>query len=158
MLDTNIFDLMLKNNIDLSILPKDVSFYITHIQHDEIRKCSNEKLRHKLLDFFLTLKKECVPIASMIAGVSRAGQCRVGSGELYKKLCNGNARNTHDALIAETCFFENLILITEDKKLRSSMRRFGGEALSYQNFLNSMMLNVSMKNLNCSTSDERQGL
>jgi rRNA-processing protein FCF1 len=135
--DSNIFDKIASGDLKIEELikfKKKAEFHITHIQVDEINKCTNIEKRSKLFLFMTKLAPKIIPTNSFILGKSRLGEARLSDGIIFEKLKNGNDKNTGDALIGETAIKEKLILITEDKNLRKKVNLQGGKSLSLEEF------------------------
>lgn len=82
MFDTNIFDELLSNKIDLNLLPKNLKYYITHIQEDEIESMGEEKKEKKdqLLSLLNKFSGKLIPTEANMLGVSKFGACKLGNG------------------------------------------------------------------------------
>ncbi|MCD6540206.1 MAG: restriction endonuclease subunit S [Candidatus Omnitrophica bacterium] len=152
MFDTNIFDAILDNKIDLRDLPAGFNYYITHIQKDEleaINKSGKLERKYDLIEIFNELEKEELPTEGFVLGVSRLGQAKLSSDDLYDKLLNrlqeldkkaGKSKTKEnqikDVLIAKTCIKNALILVSNDENLRIVTQEFGGAAISFEDLLN----------------------
>ncbi len=145
MFDTNIFNSIVKNEIDISTLKGKIKVYATHVQYDELKATNDKVLRQKFLELFEHLTNEVptesaiwdvsnwdqakwggevVNTESAIFEVSRYGKAKFGGSNLCKDIWqkldekNGNKKNnSKDALIAETAILNNLTLITHDADL-----------------------------------------
>ena len=74
-LDSNLFDDIVTGNLKIDEnIKKKAEFYITHIQVDEINKCSDEEKRAKLFLFMGKASPVIIPTASFILGKSRLGE------------------------------------------------------------------------------------
>ncbi|MFY9288395.1 MAG: hypothetical protein WAO98_07815 [Alphaproteobacteria bacterium] len=83
MFDTNIFDRIVKNEIDISPFVGKIAVYATHIQYDELNatgyeyKAPNgEPLREQLIKLFHTLTKT-LPTESGVVGISKIGASKI---------------------------------------------------------------------------------
>ena len=135
--DTNIFDEILNGSLNINDLiqfKEKAEFYITHIQVDEINKCSDKERRAKLFLLMGKLQPIIIPTSSFILGKSRLGEARLGNGIIFKDLQQGNMKHASDALIGETSIREGLILVTNDKTLRKRVNSRGGKAISVDEF------------------------
>jgi hypothetical protein len=56
-------------------------------------------------------------------GYSRLGVDRLGPAEPAEAVRRGRLKETEDALIAATAKFDDLTLVTEDRRLRTSTQR-----------------------------------
>ena len=137
MFDTQIYDKMIEGDLDINLLKKNkyrYEFYITHIQVEELSNCSDKEKRAKLSLFKTEISPKIVPTESMVLGVSRFGECKFGNADILENLRRGNTRDTNDALIGETAIKKELILVTEDKKLRQKVNSNKGHAISLDEF------------------------
>ena len=82
MFDTNIFDELLHNKIDFDLLPKNLNYYITHIQEDEIESMGEDKKKKKdrLLSILNKFGGKLIPTEANVLGVSQFGACKLGNG------------------------------------------------------------------------------
>lgn len=82
MFDTNIFDELLNNKIDINLFPKSFKYYVTHIQGDEIESIGDDKKekREKLLSIFNKFNGETISTEAAVYGVSKFGACKFGNG------------------------------------------------------------------------------
>lgn len=138
MFDTNIFDAILDGKIDINQFPNKFSYFVTHVQKDEIEAIRQpEKLKRKeqLLKLFKEIKKEEIVTEGCVVGASKVGKAKIGNGGILEKLRKGNLKHTEDALIGETAIKNNLILVTNDDKLRKKSKSLGGQAITFLQFL-----------------------
>ncbi|NKQ38800.1 MAG: hypothetical protein HF967_04895 [Methanosarcinales archaeon] len=134
-LDSNLFDDIVTGNLKIDEnIKKKAEFYITHIQVDEINKCSDEEKRAKLFLFMGKASPVIIPTASFILGKSRLGEARLGDGIIFEELKKGNIKHTEDALIGETAIKDNLILVTQDVTLKNKVNSQGGKAIDLLEF------------------------
>jgi len=138
-LDSNIFDEIIAGNLKIDDLvmfknKENAEFYVTHIQVDEINKCSDTEKRAKLLLFMKKISPIIMLTKSAVYGISRFGKAKFGNGDLLEKLRKGNMKHTKDALIGETTIKEKLILITNDNTLRKRVSSNGGKAFNLEEF------------------------
>ena len=134
-LDSNLFDDIVTGNLKIDEnIKKKAEFYITHIQVDEINKCSDEEKRAKLFLFMGKASPVIIPTASFILGKSRLGEARLGDGIIFEELKKGNIKHTDDALIGETAIKDNLILVTQDVTLKNKVNSQGGKAIDLLEF------------------------
>ena len=139
MFDTNIFDAILDEQIDIASLHEENEYYVTHIQHDEIEAISNpkkEERKKKLLEIFEELNKENIPTESFVLDTSRLNNAKLGEGNLLEKLRQGNLKHTEDALIGETVIKNNITLITKDNRLKNKVLELSGKAKTWDEFIN----------------------
>ncbi len=138
MFDTNIFDAILDEKIDLNSLSEENEYYVTHIQHDEIEAISNprkEERKKRLLEIFEELNKENISTESFVLNISRLNRAKLGKGNLLEKLRQGNLKHTEDALIGETAIKNDITLITNDDRLKNKVLELEGKAKTWDEFL-----------------------
>jgi len=123
-IDTSIFNKLVDGSIHIDNLPKDGEYIASHIQRDEINKTKDEKRRSKLSIMFSETIDDMAPTESAIAGISRAGACKISDGESYQNLKDSldalnkkKSNNSNDALIAEVALNNGFTLITADYHL-----------------------------------------
>lgn len=137
MFDSNVFDELVSGNLSLDLFEsKSIKVYVTHIQIDQINKCTNIEKRAKLFLFMIQAKPEKVATESFIFGHSRLGFAKLGGGGMIEILKAGNLKNTDDALIGETAIRNNLILITNDIDFRKKVMKLGGTVMNTQELKN----------------------
>ncbi len=131
MFDTNIFNQILDEKIDIKLF-SGLKCYVTHIQYDEILATNDSKRKTELDGIFLSITKLTIPTESTLLGISRLGQAKLSDGNLYTYFLNKlNSKkraksNNNDALIAETALMNNLVLVTNDEALFSTIIKSGG--------------------------------
>ncbi len=149
MFDTNIFNRILDGKIKPDSLPKNLKYYVTHVQKDEIEKTPDINRRQKLLEIFKVINQKKIPTETTLYGFSPWGESKYGAyGGLYDKVLariqeldkEDRKRKTQenqirDALIAETCIKNQLVLVSDDKNLRKAVQEFGGIAIPFERFL-----------------------
>ncbi len=148
MLDTNIFNNILDSSITVNDLPKNLSYYVTHLQRDEIENSHGDR-KKDLLNIFREIKNEKVPTESAVVGVSRVDESKASEDNLYNSLLsrlqeldkkarkkNKPENQARDALIADTSIKNNLILVSSDINLRTVTQEFGGEVISFEQLQN----------------------
>lgn len=144
MFDTNIFNAILDRKIDISQFSSKASYFVTHIQFDELQKTTKDERRNKLIQTFTQVAPKSMPTESFALGISRLGFAKLSDGQLITRLLEhldslnrSKDNNEQDVLIAETAITNNLVLVTNDKDLRDTIRAFQGRAVSLQEFLES---------------------
>jgi restriction endonuclease S subunit/predicted nucleic acid-binding protein len=150
MFDTNVFNAIIDNRIDLRQLPRNLKYYVTHIQYDEICSTQNEERKRELLEIMEKVPNEVIATEGAVYGVSRYGMAKFMSeadAKQYdemlrrlkeldeeagkKKLPENQAR---DVLIALTSIKNCLVLVTEDKNLKKVTEEFNGQAITLEQF------------------------
>ena len=92
----------------------------------------------------LKTQPQVIPTETIILGTSRFGEAKFGDGDIYKKIKMENIKHTEDALIGEVAIKNNLILVTNDKRLKSKVEEQGGLSLFVDNFI--QRINNEIKN------------
>lgn len=135
MFDTNIFNRILDGKIKSDeLISEGNDYYVTHIQRDELEDCPDEGRRSNLLEIFKDLEQKEIPTESAVFDVSRYGKAKYGNGELLEEIRKGNLRHTEDALIGETAIKRDMVLVSEDGRLRAKVNSLGGTAVSIEEF------------------------
>ena len=147
--DSNIFDDIVSGKLEFELIQNykkkiDLVLYLTHIQSDEIQACKDESKRKILTLFMLKISPIIIPTESAVFGTSRYGEAKFGSGDIYENIKVGNPKHIEDALIGETAIKNNLILVTNDKRLKSKMEENGGICMLVDPFIRK--LNNTVKN------------
>lgn len=136
MFDTNIFDEILSGNLDLKFI-KSKSFFVTHIQFDQIKAITDDSRRQLLLKIFKQVNQQGIPSENFALDVSRLGGAKLGNPQVLENVLGNQSRNEgnlKDALIADTCIKNVITLVSKDRRLRNSVIRNGGLAISLEEF------------------------
>ena len=140
-LDTCVFNWLADGWLTRDSLPTDASFFITHVQMDEINetKDGNKERRARLLLMLASLDCKLVLTQSFVFDVSRYDFARWSDGELFTSLkeeldvLNGNKKNnSRDALIAETAIANGYTLLTADVHLKVATEKYGGKVVLFR--------------------------
>lgn len=138
MLDSNIIDEIAIGNITTrdfeEAKKRGFQFFLTTVQIDEMNSCKDEEKRKKLNIFTIAIKPELVSTESTILGVSRLGYAKLGDGVIFNEIEGGKEKMKKDALIAETAIKNQMILLTNDKKLRNILLTSGAKAMDIEEF------------------------
>lgn len=136
MFDNNILNKIIEGELNIDELKKSdkFEFYATHIQTDEASKCLDEEKRAMLVLNLTKLSPIIIPTESMILGTSRFGECKFGDGKIIENLRQGNNKHTEDALIGEVSIKKGILLVTNDKTLKSRVNANGGRAINLEEF------------------------
>lgn len=167
MFDTNIFDSIIKNEIDISALQGKVEICSTHIQYDELAQTPDEVHRNKLIFLFCKISQKqatesanweesnwdeahwggrVISLESSAYGVSRYGMSKYGGSELsiaiWKELQEKKKKknNSKDALIAETAMVNGLTLITHDNDLSKVSAKLGASVMTLKELFSSVCI------------------
>jgi rRNA-processing protein FCF1 len=138
--DTNVFDDIIDGKVSIDLIEENIKnkfieIYITHIQSDEIQNCSDIERRKKLSLFILKIKPIILATESFILGKSRLGFSRLGAGEIYNKINTKSNNHSDDALIGETAIENDLILVSNDKRLVSNVLKNNGKVIFVKEFI-----------------------
>jgi predicted nucleic acid-binding protein len=134
-LDSNVFDDLLAGKISINNFNlNENEIFITHIQVDEINECPDKFKRASLFNLLIEIRPEKIPTETFALGFSRIGNAKLGDAILFQKLRNSNLNHSKDALIGETAIKQNLILITNDKRLRNKVIELGGSSMNIEEF------------------------
>jgi predicted nuclease of predicted toxin-antitoxin system len=82
MFDTRAFNLILDESVPVQLLRDRVFAHATHIQRDEINNTKDAKRRAALAQIFEDVVAASVPTDSLVVGVSRLGEARVGGDRI----------------------------------------------------------------------------
>ena len=141
MLDTNIFNIVVNQNISLP-QKKDYKYFSTEVQYIEINKTKNKDRREFLLNTFNLINPEIINSETALWGEFSWGERKFGyvSSDFIKikeilDTLEYKKNNKEDALIAEITIKYGFILITNDSNLRESLKRINKLALSFEEFL-----------------------
>ena len=165
MFDTVAFNRILDGSVSLGQLKPGVVIYATHIQEDELNNTAEPARRSNLQRIFREFVGRETSTESLILGASKLGKAKLsGEGKISTETsvwgisrwgegkwaaegglyASTKARldelkkkenNIQDALIAETAIVKKLCLVTDDKTLVSVTKEYGGQVLSFAEFL-----------------------
>ena len=143
MLDTNVFNRVLKEKISLSSFGEH-RLLVTGIQRDELNKTKDDTKRTALLATFEAISPEVVLASSFALDIEGAGFGQAywndGSGNFEKmrkrlKELDHNKKplnQERDILIAETSIKNSATLVSNDRNLRQVVSEFGGHAIELE--------------------------
>lgn len=125
MFDTNIFDEILYEDIDLDLLiNSDAEYYFTIVQRREINNIpySKQEKKEKLLEIFKEIQMELKSIP-FILGFSPLGSgSHLGSGARYKNIQKDHPDNDmNDSVMVATSINNGIIFVTKDKDLQKTI-------------------------------------
>ena len=139
MFDTNIFDAIIDEKINVTRFLNKYEIFVTHIQRDEIEamdKQEKQERKKKLLNYFKELNQENIPTESFVLGTSKLGSAKLTPEDnLIEELRKENLRHTEDALIGEAAIKNNLILVTNDPAFLKKVNAIGGKAVTFKQFI-----------------------
>lgn len=136
MFDTNVFNHILDGQIPLEHINSEWEPVITHIQQDEINATANDVRRAALNTKVADIVRRRVPTETMVWNVSRWGEANWPGresryGEILALLDSKRPRpnNIQDAIIADTCFYNDFLLVTNDSDLEECVKKLGGRVI-----------------------------
>lgn len=121
MIDSNIFDELvadetLRRKVVSLARQCRVELVTTHLQEDELRAvASRDATKYRRIQ---SLPRTVVLTSDFIVGVSRLGMARIGDGTTYEAI-RRDKRHIFDAEIAATAKYEQIPLITSERRLRN---------------------------------------
>jgi len=136
MLDNDVLNKLADGEINLEKIKSSnkFEFYATHIQTDQASRCKDEDKRARLSLFLTSIKPNVIATESFILGKSRWGFAKFSDEKELEELRQGNMNHTEDALIGETAIKNRILLITNDKTLKSRVNVNGGRAINLEEF------------------------
>lgn len=140
MFDSNAFDKILDGSLKIDDLEKsknEFDYYITHIQTDELSNVPDSKKdkRQTLVLYLANIRPRLIPTSCAVWDNSKWGFSKWGGGKYYEKLVNDFKNNINDAIIGDTAISEDLILVTNDNRLKNKVIELGGKAKTVSEFL-----------------------
>jgi predicted nucleic acid-binding protein len=143
MLDTTVFNHVLRDGVDTQALPAQGQLFVTHVQLNELQATKDPNKRTQLLAVFAAAPSQRVPTESAMWSVSEWGEAKWGTDDgLFEKMLealnlrNGSKQNNgRDILIGETAIRNEFCLVTDDADLSDVVRDFGGQSMRLQDFL-----------------------
>ena len=142
MFDTVAFNRVVEYDVFDSLYNKKLLIYATHAQRDEINNTKNLEKKSQLLRVFCEIPK-IIPTESAVWNLSRWNEAKWSSDDLYEKFkaeldcIKEKFNNDYDALIADTSIKNRFTLVTDDKNLCETTRKFGGNCASFADFMES---------------------
>ena|ERR1700692_4106185 len=147
MLDTNVFNAILRENISTDTFKKR-EILVTHVQQDELHSTTDKTRREELRAIFLDVHSISVLTDTMIWDNSRWDECNWSSTDgLYDNLLSDlkeadrkkgkrtkGFNQSRDARIAETAIHQKATLVTDDEPLAEVARAYGCPTLATQDF------------------------
>ena len=139
LLDTNVFDFLLNENIDISVLTDLGEYYTTNVQFSELKNVPDKTLRDKLLRLYSDLPQTKIILESGIwiddLYWDDDQLWRDEIGQTARDLA-GNSENKpwKDALIGEIAKINNLILVTNDSSFRNKAKFIGISVMRIDEF------------------------
>jgi predicted nucleic acid-binding protein len=143
MLDTTVFNHVLRDGMDAQTLPAQGQLFVTHVQLNELQATKDPNKRAQLLAVFATAPSQRVPTESAMWDVSEWDEAKWGTDDdLFEQMLgalnprNGSKQNnSRDILIGETAIRREFCLVTDDADLSDVVRDFGGQPMRLQDFL-----------------------
>jgi predicted nucleic acid-binding protein len=98
----------------------EVQLVVTHIQEDELAAIRDANKRRLIA----MIPRQVVATYGFVIGTSRIGMSRMGEDEPVEAIRAPNwPKFTNDALIAATAQYENVTLVTDERRLLNRARR-----------------------------------
>jgi predicted nucleic acid-binding protein len=143
MLDTNAFNRVLDSAIDPALPARGHHIYVTHVQQNELQATRNPDRLERLLAIFSAVPQDIVPTAAAVWDISEFDGAEFGdAGGTYpamitrlNELNGGKKNNPQDILIAVTALKRKYTLVTDDGDLGVVMREFGGNTMTFVEFI-----------------------
>ncbi|MCD4835108.1 MAG: PIN domain-containing protein [Bacteroidales bacterium] len=141
LLDTNCFDYILDNQIELDELKSKGIFYTSNVQYSELRNIPNQERREAILRIYEKLEQIKLQLKSGIwiddlywddEQVWNDNQTSE-----FVDLQKGNLKNSKDALIGELAVKNDILLVTSDKKFQNKCSANNIEFVEVQDLMNS---------------------
>ncbi len=136
MFDNDILNKIVEGQLDIDYIIKSnkFEFYATHIQSDQVSRCPDNEKRAMLTLNLTKLSPIVLPTESFILGTSRLGEAKLGDGKVLEGLRKENQNHTEDALIGEVAIKKGILLVTNDKTLKSRVNSNRGRAINLEEF------------------------
>ena len=137
MFDNDVLNKMVEGALDVDNIKNcnKFEFYATHIQTDQVSQCKDADKRARLTLALAKLSPVILPTESGVLGISRLGEFKFSSEDSkIEDLRKGNQSHTADALIGETAIKKGILLVTNDKTLKSRVNANGGRAVNLEEF------------------------
>lgn len=132
LLDTSAINRILDERLDISELPPNSEYAITHLQIDEINNTKNSDRRARLSLMQSQIRPELIQTNTLVVDISRVDHAKLGNGKIYKEILNelecaksSKENNIRDALIAETAIVNGYCLLTADNALADAAEKNG---------------------------------
>lgn len=141
MLDTNIYDYILDNEIDFSIIKRKGNLFITNVQLSEIKNITNTERRNSLLNLIKRLNPSKLNLESGIWLDDLYWDDEQPWLDEVNENCNfllGNSQKKKpwkDALIGEVSKNKDLILVTNDNNFKNRANLNGIKVNDIEEFL-----------------------
>ena len=137
MIDTSVFNWILKGLYDIEDIPYTGGVYITQIQRDELAKTGLKDpfRKENLFGVLDTIGPLQIPTESGVVGPSVVGEFKVSDARKFDEIKAEMERrhpkkdHVNDALIAETALLNGHTLISADAVLCDAFEYLGGKVL-----------------------------
>ncbi len=140
MLDTNIYDEILKHDIDIKKLKKAGSFYTTRVQSSELVAIVDEKRRDVLLEIHENISAQKIHLRSGAwFGKLLWDDSEIWNDNIRPQVSEirGNTKNDnhlYDALIGEIAQEDGITIITEDETFRNRLKKNNIDCMTFSEF------------------------
>lgn len=143
MLDTNVFNHVLRDGVAPSSLVARGALFATHVQFQELQATRDDDRRKQLIAVFQMIGPNRIPTETSLWDVTPWDEGKWSpDDEFYEHLLvdlgrrnGGKSNNVQDALIAETAIRNCLCLVTGDRDLAEVTRARGDDTLTLRDFL-----------------------
>ncbi len=144
MLDTCAINHIIEDKSKLSaVLNKNLNFFITYIQIDELDKMKvtwTDKYS-EAVKFLNMIQVKEEPSSVTIVGYWRLGKTKSGNGESYNHVLEYMKRrkpkknHIHDAIIADSAIKYKMTLVTDDGPLIDAVNSVGGKVITLDDLI-----------------------
>jgi len=139
LLDTNCFDYILDNSIDVEKLKFIGTFYTSNVQYSELKNVPNKERSESLLQVYEKLEQIKLQLKSGIwIDDLRWDDEQIWNDEQtteFSELQKGNFKNSKDALIGELAANNDITLVTSDIKFQKRCRSTGINVIEIQEII-----------------------
>lgn len=144
MLDTNAFNRLLDENIDIGV-SKEHQHFITNLQKAEIKNTRDAERRNSLLSIFRVVNsisntdeidQHSTPWGSpWDSPWDKGGQYFSSILKALEKRKPKDRGNQYDAVMIETCKYEDIVFVSNDRAVQDVSKEFGVECIPFQDYL-----------------------
>ena len=138
-LDTNCFDYLIDNQINIDDLKSKGIFYTSNVQYSELKNTPNKKRSKELLAVYESLDQIKLQLKSgiLIDDLYWDDDQNWIDDQTteFSDLQNNNLKNSKDALIGELTANSDILLVTSDKKFQKRCRKIGVNSIEIQEII-----------------------
>jgi len=140
LLDTNSISTIYKKNIEIEKIINKGQLYTTNVQFSEISNIKNKNEKHKQLNLYNSLNMIKLQLNTGIWSNNLRWDNKQlwinDKGQDFEELNGNSNKQVHDSLIGEVAKINNLILVTNDRKLTIMANSIEINTLTIEEFLN----------------------